>query len=184
MARRKGDPGSTGWFGSTGTFVGGSGQQSETQIICHVPGPTPTDAGTDSTELPIGTLLRTFGAVTALTPPGGAVRFDHPFAALHHDEAVLDESGALNFTTLDLADEENLGFEGLYWLGSCILWEWPVATVSSRIAKAGCSMRVDSKAKRKLRTNDIIALDLANIATHSIEKMEFSWHLRFLIKYA
>lgn len=186
MASRRGDSGSTEWFGVTGSNVTATEFPNETEVIAMVPGPTPTMTNNPIVELPVGTLLRTFGAIAVFDDSGGGgSSFDHPFAALHHDEAVQDSDGALNFTTLDLADGDNLGFEGLIWLGSCILWRSIGTSGEPNIADArrGCQIKTDSKAKRKLRSNDIIALDLANLVSPTAT-LNWSYHFRFLIKYA
>lgn len=183
MARRRGDSGSTEWFGITGSINTSTELPFITTPIGVVPGPTPTSPGqNDIVELPTGTLLRTFGAIACFDDAGGiGSSFKQPFGALHHDEAVLDQSGTLNYTSLDITDGDNLGFEGLFWLGSCILWRQLSASDGGSVM-SGCQMRVDSKAKRKLRSNDIIALDLSEITAQ--RPIQFSYHFRFLVKYS
>lgn len=186
MARsRRSKSGTTDWFGHTGTQSINSQKQFTSDIICYVPGPVPTAPGTDLTELPEGTLLRTFGAIAVQDEGDEGSWFSHAFAALHHEEAILDEAGTLTSTELNVADQENLGFEGLFWLDSCITWRSTYSTGLNPTTKTGCQMKVDSKAKRKLLSNDVIKLDLANLVpTVSKTPLNFTYHFRFLIKLA
>lgn len=182
MAHRRRRSGDLEWIGFTGAANKPAG--SNTSIALGVVAKPAENYSDTFQAIPPGTMLRTMGSIAVYNPnlQGASVNyFVHPMAALHHDEAVKDDAGTLNWEVVGITDPDNLGFEGLFWLGSCILWEaYSVDAVGD--AKPGCSIRVDSKAKRILEYNDILALDLGEVTEQ--RALAYSWDLRVLLKHA